>query len=87
MINKETFKAIIDKYSEAEEIISQLDNDYGINLWDSSNENFYNKYNYCIFELLQSIFGEDGRMLIEDYLFGGLDATFDDICISLEINE
>lgn len=86
-MNKKQFKVILDKYSKAENIITQLDGEFGINLYYSSRENFYNLYNYIIFKLFEQLYGEYGRELIENYLFEETNITFDELCIKLNINE
>lgn len=86
-MNKTQFKILIDKYSKAENIVTQLDREFGINLYDSPKENFYNLYNYIIFKLFEQLYGEYGRELIEDYLFEETNITFDELCIKLNINE
>lgn len=86
-MNKNQFKTIIDKCQLAENIIVQLDGEFGINVYNSPKENFYNLYNYVIFKLFEQLYGEYGRELIETYLFEETDITFDELCIKLNINE
>ena len=77
-MDKELLRTIIDKYQKAEESVSKLDREFGINIWNSANENFYNKYNYIIFKLFNEIYGDSKRELIEDYIFKQVDMTFDE---------
>ena len=78
-MEKETLHNIIDKYREAENIITELDGTFGITLWNSKNENFYNKYNYVIFKLFEELFGEKKREILEEYIFEQNDMTFDEL--------
>lgn len=86
-MNKAKLKKIIDKYRAAEEEIIRLDSTFGICLYNSKNENFYNKYNFVIFKLLDALFGVENRELIEDYIFEQTDITFEELCKALNINE
>lgn len=78
-MTKEHLKTICDKYKFAEKQVSDLDMTYGICLWNSNKPNFYNEYNYIIFQLLEEIFGEQNRILIEEYLFDQSSMTFDEL--------
>jgi len=78
-MKKQHVKKILDRYISAEKEITDLDDKFGIRIWDSRNENFYNKFNYVIFELLDMVFTEKGRMLIEDYVFNQTNITFDEL--------
>lgn len=78
-MTKIELKTLCDKYKFAESQISDLDRTYGICLWNSNKPNFYNEYNYIIFKLLEEIFGEQNRMLIEEYLFDQSSMTFDEL--------
>lgn len=86
-MNKENLKKIFDKYQSAESDILELDKRFGISVFNSKNENFYNKYNYIIFKLFEYIFGNDGRELIENYIFDELDMPFEELYKNLKIYE
>jgi len=75
----------IDLYKKTENIISELDEKYGINFWDSATPNFYNNYNLLIHNLLVNIFGEANTCTIEEYVFDQLNISFDELCNILEI--
>ena len=49
-MTKENLKKIVEKYREAEAQVSEMDSKYGICIWNSRSENFYNKYNYVLFQ-------------------------------------
>lgn len=85
-MTKETLQKIVDKYKEAEHHIDQLDEQYGVCLWNSKSENFYNKYNYVIFELFNEIYGLEKGSLIEDYIMDETTLTFDELYDYLESN-
>ena len=78
-MTKEHLKKLIDKYQFAEKQISDLDMNYGICLWNSSRENFYNAYNYIIFDLFGQLYGEQNKQLLEDFIFQQTDMTFDEL--------
>lgn len=78
-MTKEHLKKLIEKYQSAEKQISDLDMNYGICLWNSGKENFYNAYNYIIFDLLSQVYGEQKKQLIEDFMFQQTDMTFDEL--------
>ena len=86
-MTKKDLENIICKYNSAESEVVELDARFGICLYNSSNENFYNKYNYVIFKLFEHMFGNEGRELIEEYLFEVTNLTFDELCEKLNINE
>lgn len=86
-MTKDKLKLIIDKYVEAERQVSMMDHDYGITIWNSKRENFYNKYNFIIFKLFEDIFGTKGKDLLEDYIFEQIEMDFDELCNALEIYE
>lgn len=73
-------------YKETENIIFELDNKYGINVWNSNIPNFYNNYNLLIHNLIVGIFGEENAELIEEYIFEQNNLTFDELCNHLNIN-
>lgn len=78
-MTKEELKKHIDLYKQTEQVITDLDSKYGINVWDSKYPNFYNNYNLLIHNLLQCIFGEQKTDLLEDYMFDQTDLTFDEL--------
>lgn len=78
-MTKEHLKKIIDKYQFAEKQISDLDTNYGICLWNSSHENFYNAYNYIIFDLISQLYDEHKKELLEEFIFQQTDMTFDEL--------
>lgn len=78
-MTKEELEKHINLYRDAEKDITELDDKYGIRIWDSTNPNFYNKYNLVIHNLLKNIFGEENTWLIEDYIFKQIDMSFDDL--------
>lgn len=83
-MTKEHLKKILDKYKNAENEVVELDNKFGIQIWNSRTENFYNKFNYVIFELISILFTEQGRELIENYLFDQINITFDELYETLQ---
>lgn len=82
-MKKDELKKLIEKYQFAEQQVTKLDDEFGIRLWDSNKPNFYNEYNYIIFNLLEQIYGEANRILIEDYIFEQNSITFDELWNSL----
>lgn len=80
---KETLKTIVDKYKEAERQVDQLD-ELGVCIWNAKKENFYNKYNYIIFELFNEIYGPEKGSLVEDYIMDETTLTFDEFYDYLE---
>lgn len=86
MITKNEFKKILDSYQAAENQVMQLDSEFGITLYKSSDENFYNRYNYVIRKLFENLFGDIKADLIESYIFDVTDLTFDKLW-ELLINE
>lgn len=88
-MTKDELKNHINLYKKTESIILELDNNYGIQVWNSYNPNFYNNYNLMIHNLLLSIFGEDGVELIEEYIFDQITITFDELweCLTKYNNE
>lgn len=83
-MNKDELKNIIEKYIEAENDVSKLDDGFGICIWNSKKENFYNKYNYIIFKLLENIYTPEKKELLEEYIFNQVEMTFDDLYDYLE---
>lgn len=86
-MTKKELEKIINKYSNVESDMSKLFFDHGINVYNSTCENFYNKYNYIICTLFEHLFGNDGRKLIEKYVFEDHNITFNELCEKLNINE
>jgi hypothetical protein len=75
----------IELYRNTEDIVFELDEKYGINIWNSKNPNIYNSYNLLIHNLLVEIFGEDNTELIESYIFEETNLTFEQLCEILKI--
>lgn len=86
-MTKKELETIICKYNSAESDILEMDARFGICVYNSQTENFFNKYNYVIFKLFEHLFGYEGRELIEDYIFEQTDMTFDELCETLKIYE
>lgn len=86
-MNKAKLKKLIDKYRAAEDEIIRLDSVFGICLYNSKSENFYNKYNFVIHKLFEALFGFENTEILEDYIFEASDITFDELCKILNINE
>lgn len=83
-MSKDELKNIIEKYREAEDDVLKLDDEFGIRIWNSEKENFYNKHNYIIFKLLENIYTPEKRELLEEYIFDQVEMTFDDLYNYLE---
>lgn len=86
-MTKKELENLICKYNSAESDIIEINARFGICVYNSQNENFINKYNYVIFKLFEHLFGNDGREMIEEYIFEQTDMTFDELCTKLNINE
>lgn len=85
-MNKKQLKVLLDKCVEAHNDTMNLNKQYGINIFMSTKENFYNKYNYLVYTLFEHLFGPEGRDLIEEYVFDE-SITFMELCEKLNINE
>lgn len=86
-MTKKELENLICKYNSAESDIIDMNARFGICIYNSEDENFYNKYNYVIFKLFEHMFGDEGRDLIEEYLFEVTDLAFDELCEKLKIYE
>ena len=86
-MTRKELELLIGKYNSAESDIIDMNARFGICIYNSEDENFYNKYNYVIFKLFEHIFGDEGRELIEDYIFGSIDIEFNELCEKLNIYE
>lgn len=75
----------IELYRNTEDVVFELDEKYGINIWNSRNPNIYNNYNLLIHNLLVQIFGEENTELIESYIFEESELTFEQLCETLKI--
>lgn len=84
MIQKQQLKDLIDKYRSAEKDVQNMDSLFGIQIWNSRNENFYNKYNFIITKLFESLFTPAGVALLEDYIWEQTDITFDELWETLK---
>ena len=78
-MNKDDLKKHIELYKSTEQTIFELDNKFGINIWNSAKSNFYNNYNLIIHNLLLDIFGEEKVELLEDFIFDQTNLTFDQL--------
>lgn len=85
-MTKKELENLIVKYNSAESDIMDMNARFGICVYNSYEENFYNKYNYVIFKLFESIFGYEGKEWIETFLFEE-SITFDELCEKLKIYE
>lgn len=86
-MTRKDLENLICKYNSAESDVIDMNARFGICIYNSEYENFYNKYNYVIFKLFEHMFGYDGKILIEDYIFEQTNITFDELCEKLNINE
>lgn len=77
----------IELYKETEESIFKLDTEFGINIWNSANPNFYNNYNLIIHNLWIEIFGENNTELLENFVFEQIDISFDELCEILKVKD
>jgi len=77
----------IELYKETEKSIFKLDTEFGINIWDSANPNFYNNYNLIIHNLWIEIFGESNTELLENFVFEQTDMSFDELCENLKVKD
>jgi hypothetical protein len=85
-MTKKELKILLDKCVESHNDVMNLNKTFGINMFMSTKENFYNKYNYVIYKLFEHIFGDFGRELIEEYVFDD-GITFVELCEKLNIYE
>ena len=81
-MNKDDLRKHIQLFQDTEEIVKLLNEKFGVNIINSglSKPNFYNNYNLLIHNLLVSIFGDLNTDLIEEFCFGQLDISFDELC-------
>lgn len=84
-MNKQEFAELLSNYLEAEEAIEKL-NELGVDIW-SAEKTFYHNYNYIIFKLLSYHFGEENKELIECFLFGEIEISFEELCERIDIYE
>lgn len=86
-MTKDELRKHIQLFQDTEEIINLLDKKYGINIINSglTKPNFYNNYNMLIHNLLVSIFGDLNTDLIEEYCFGQVSISFDELCNRLNL--
>lgn len=78
-MTKTELQYILNLYQDAENVVRHLDIDFGICLWNSKKENFYNKYNLIIRKLFEQIYSIEICDLIESYLFDNINMTFDEL--------
>lgn len=84
-MTRDELQKYIKLYRNTEDTVFELDEKYGINIWNSKNPNIYNNYNLLIHNLLVQIFGEDNTELIESYIFEETNLTFEQLCEILKI--
>lgn len=84
-MTRDELKQHIALYKKTEDEVFELENKFGIRIWDSKEPNFYNNYNLMIHRLLADIFGEVKSELIEDYIFEQVNISFDELCEYLNI--
>lgn len=86
-MKKDELNKLIELYKKAESQVQDLDSAFGVNIWNSRNENFYNIYNKIIFKLFEHIYGVEKEQLLEEYIFKQIENfTFDDLYNYLENN-
>lgn len=85
-MTKQELKDYIELYRKTEQQITDLDDKYGIRIWDSAEPNFYNNYNLLLHKLLLQIFGTVKTNLLEDYIFNSIEITEDDLYESLDVS-
>lgn len=75
-MSEEKLAKWIEDYRELENIFSKLSYLYGISFKGGTN-GIYERYNNLVWTLIESIFGEDNREDIADYVFGN--SNFDSV--------
>lgn len=85
IMTRDKLQKHIELYKSTEDTVFELDEKYGINIWNSRNPNIYNNYNLLIHNLLVEVFGEENTELIESYIFEETDLTFEQLCEFLKI--
>lgn len=86
MIDKDTLEKLLSVYIDADNDITTMRDNFGVDIVNcsaSSKENFYNKLNYIIFELFEELFTQDGVEIIENYLFDR-DCSFEELWKKVE---
>lgn len=78
-MTKLELEKILNLYQDTENTIRYLDNKFGICLFHSNQNNFYNNYNLLIRKLLEQIFTLEQVDLIEYYIFNENNLTFDEL--------
>lgn len=84
-MTRDKLQEFIKLYKETEKSVTELDDKFGINIWNSRNPNFYNNYNLIIRNLLIDIFDEKKIEVLEDYLFDQIKISFNELCEILGI--
>lgn len=87
-MTRDKLKQLLDLYQDAEDEIIKIDDTTKMEIRTSKHNNFYNKYNYIIFQLFGIIFGDNKEALIEQYIFDDNSdehIDFDELCKRLEI--
>lgn len=77
----------IELYKNTEKSIFKLDEEFGINVWNSANSNFYNNYNLIIHNLWVDIFGFKNTELLENFIFEQTNISFDRLCEILQVKD
>lgn len=70
VINKDELEALLKEWEAVEKEVFKLDQEFGINIWDSDQETIYNRYNKMIRMFLESQFGVETADILEDWVFG-----------------
>lgn len=70
VINKDELEALLKEWEAVEKEVFKLDQEFGINIWDSEQETIYNRYNKMIRMFLESQFGVETADILEDWVFG-----------------
>ena len=86
-MTKEQLKEIIELYKNTESAVIELDDKYGICVWNSDKPNFYNNYNLIIHKFWVILFGQENTDILEEYIFEQNSLTFDELCNILEIKD
>lgn len=87
-MSKEFLQKYIDLYKLTEKQVVDLDDKFGVQIWNSRTPNFYNNYNLIIRRLLVELFQSEEKVdLLENYIFEQIEMTFDELCKALEIDE
>lgn len=86
-MTKKELENHIKLYRETQNMVLDLDREFGVCVWDSQKSNFYNNLCLIIHDLLVSIFGDKKVDLLEEYIFEQNDMSFDELCNLLNIKD